>query len=192
MKRPVTFRLCFLAFCAALNLVGGTIALMLRLPIYLDTLGTMLSAALFGPVLGMLPGLASGLISGFTSDIYALYYLPVQLIIGFLTGCLFSRWNPKGWRIFPAACMISLPGTVVSSAITAFVFGGITSSGSTFLVQLLHGLGMNLTLSVCVVQAATDLADRLIVLALTLAVLSLIPRTMRYELQKGNSRHGSL
>ncbi|MCI5650067.1 MAG: ECF transporter S component [Fusicatenibacter sp.] len=192
MKRPNALQLCFLAFCAALNLIGGTIALMLRLPIYLDTLGTMLSAALFGPLWGMVPGLISGLISGFTSDIYALYYIPVQLIIGFLTGCVFSKRNPKGWRLVPAAAMISLPGTVVSSAITAFVFGGITSSGSTVLVQLLHGFGMNLTLAVCMVQAATDYVDRILVLALTLAVLSLLPGSIRYHLQKGDVRHGSL
>ena len=76
-----------------------------------------------------------------------------------------------GWKLFPAALVISLPGTVVSSTITAVVFGGITSSGSTVLVQLLHSLGMNLTLSVCVVQAMTDFVDRMIVLAVVLVIL---------------------
>ena len=76
-----------------------------------------------------------------------------------------------GWKLFPAALVISLPGTVVSSTITAVVFGGITSSGSTALVQLLHSLGMNLTLSVCVVQAMTDFVDRMIVLAVVLVIL---------------------
>ena len=60
---------------------------------------------------------------------------------------------------------------MVSSTITAVVFGGITSSGSTVLVQLLHSLGMNLTLSVCVVQAMTDFVDRMIVLAVVLVIL---------------------
>jgi len=74
-----TTAVCFLALAAALNLVGGFIALSLRLPIYLDSIGTMLAAAMLGPICGMLPGLVSGLVSGFTSDIYALYYIPVQL-----------------------------------------------------------------------------------------------------------------
>ena len=81
-----TTAVCFLALAAALNLVGGFIALSLRLPIYLDSIGTMLAATLLGPICGMLPGLVSGLVSGFTSDIYALYYIPVQLITGILTG----------------------------------------------------------------------------------------------------------
>ena len=171
MNTNRTLKLTTLALCGVINILGGTIALLLRLPVYLDSIGTVLAAALFGPAAGLVPGLISGLISGMTSDVYAFYYIPVQLVIGLVAGLVFRRLRPShtagsrseslslrsmGWKLFPAALVISLPGTVVSSTITAVVFGGITSSGSTVLVQLLHSLGMNLTLSVCVVQAMTD------------------------------------
>ena len=182
MNTNRTLKLTTLALCGVINILGGTIALLLRLPVYLDSIGTVLAAALFGPAAGLVPGLISGLISGMTSDVYAFYYIPVQLVIGLVAGLVFRRLRPShtagsrseslslrsmGWKLFPAALVISLPGTVVSSAI----FGGITSSGSTELVQLLHSLGMNLTLSVCVVQAMTDFVDRMIVLAVVLVIL---------------------
>ena len=163
MNANRTLKLTTLALCGVINILGGTIALLLRLPVYLDSIGTVLAAALFGPAAGLVPGLISGLISGMTSDVYAFYYIPVQLVIGLVAGLVFRRLRPShtagsrseslslrsmGWKLFPAALVISLPGTVVSSTITAVVFGGITSSGSTVLVQLLHSLGMNLTLSV--------------------------------------------
>ena len=138
MNTNRTLKLTTLALCGVINILGGTIALLLRLPVYLDSIGTVLAAALFGPAAGLVPGLISGLISGMTSDVYAFYYIPVQLVIGLVAG---------------------------------LVFGGITSSGSTVLVQLLHSLGMNLTLSVCVVQAMTDFVDRMIVLAVVLVIL---------------------
>ena len=181
MNTNRTLKLTTLALCGVINILGGTIALLLRLPVYLDSIGTVLAAALFGPAAGLVPGLISGLISGMTSDIYAFYY-----VIGLVAGLVFRRLRPShtagsrseslslrsmGWKLFPAALVISLPGTVVSSTITAVVFGGITSSGSTVLVQLLHSLGMNLTLSVCVVQAMTDFVDRMIVLAVVLVIL---------------------
>ena len=183
MNTNRTLKLTTLALCGVINILGGTIALLLRLPVYLDSIGTVLAAALFGPAAGLVPGLISGLIS---SDVYAFYYIPVQLVIGLVAGLVFRRLRPShtagsrseslslrsmGWKLFPAALVISLPGTVVSSTITAVVFGGITSSGSTVLVQLLHSLGMNLTLSVCVVQAMTDFVDRMIVLAVVLVIL---------------------
>ena len=41
MKRTGTFTLTFIAICIALNFIGANIALFLRLPIYLDTIGTL-------------------------------------------------------------------------------------------------------------------------------------------------------
>ena len=184
-----TTAVCFLALAAALNLVGGFIALSLRLPIYLDSIGTMLAATLLGPICGMLPGLVSGLVSGFTSDIYALYYIPVQLITGILTGIVFRKMQPRKLQLIPAAALISIPGTVVSSTI---VFGGITSSGSTILVQLLSHAGLSMTASVCVVQALTDYADRVLSLMLTVAVMAAIPSSVKNSIWKGQTTNGTV
>ena len=96
MNANRTLKLTTLALCGVINILGGTIALLLRLPVYLDSIGTVLAAALFGPAAGLVPGLISGLISGMTSDVYAFYYIPVQLVIGLVAGhnhrgCF--RWN---------------------------------------------------------------------------------------------------
>ncbi len=56
MKRIKTRAITLLALCIALNIVGSNIALMLKLPIYLDSIGTVLAAAVFGPLGGMLAG----------------------------------------------------------------------------------------------------------------------------------------
>ena len=192
MRKINVSSLSILAFAAAVNVTGGSIALFFRLPVYLDTVGTMLAAALLGPVYGMVPGLISGLVSGFTSDIYALYYIPVQLITGAMAGLLFKKFDMKGFCIILAAACISLPGTVVSAAITAAVFGGITSSGSTVLVQLLHVAGLNMTASVCAVQALTDYADRAVVLLLVIMILAALPSSMKFMIRKGNTGHGAL
>lgn len=176
-----TRRLCFLALAIILNIVGGQIALLLHLPIYLDSMGTILIAVLFGPLYGMLPPLLYGLVMGFTIDIYSLYYMPVGLILGLVTGLAGRSISVKKWRIIPGALLITLPGTIVSSIITAFLFGGITSSGSTILVQVLNKAGLGLTASVFVVQFLTDYIDRLISLVFIFYLLSIIPEYLYRE-----------
>ena len=74
MRKFSTNKLCILALCSVINLIGGQIALLLRLPIYLDSFGTVFAAAVMGPFYGMIPGIVSNLIGGVTTDIYALYY----------------------------------------------------------------------------------------------------------------------
>ena len=67
-------KICMIAFAICINFVGGQIALFLKLPIYLDSIGTVFVAAGLGPFYGMLPNLLSGLLMGMTVDIYSLYY----------------------------------------------------------------------------------------------------------------------
>ncbi len=170
-------QIAFLAIATALNLVGGSIALVLKLPFYLDTLGTFLAAFAMGPVYGMIPGLLSGIISGATTDVYAFFYLPVQMITGFVAGLLLHSENRRKQKALLAlyAVLITLPGTIVSSCITAFLFGGITSSGSSIIVQFLHGMGMDLTLSVFCVQAITDYIDRVFMISVATAAMAFLP-----------------
>ena len=76
-KKMHAYQLCFLAMAVGIHLVGGQIALALRLPVYLDSIGTILAGAVLGPWLGMLPNLLSGIIMGMTVDVYSLYFAPV-------------------------------------------------------------------------------------------------------------------
>ena len=123
-------KICMIAFAICINFVGGQIALFLKLPIYLDSIGTVFVAAVLGPFYGMLPNLLSGLLMGMTVDIYSLYFAPVGIVTGFLSGLVFQKMSVKKGRIFLAAAVISVPGTIVSALINAVLFGGVTSSGS--------------------------------------------------------------
>ena len=91
MKKLPSVQLCALAVLAVVNIIGANLALMLRLPLYLDSIGTMAAGALFGPLWGAVTGAASALLNGVTTDPYALYYLPVQLITGALAGVVFQK-----------------------------------------------------------------------------------------------------
>lgn len=174
-------KMCVIALAIVLNVIGGHIALLFHLPIYLDSIGTIMIAMLYGPVYGMIPPLLYGLVMGFSIDIYSLYYMPVGMILGLTTGLAARYFSLKGWRIIPGALMITIPGTIVSSIITAVLFGGITSSGSTIIVQLLNKAGLGLTASVFVVQIMTDYLDRILSLVLVAFLLRMIPRELYSE-----------
>lgn len=168
-------KMCVVALAIVLNVIGGQIALLFHLPIYLDSMGTIMIAMLYGPVYGMLPPLIYGLVMGFTVDIYSLYFMPVGLMLGLMTGIVSRHFSLKKWRVIPGALLITVPGTIVSSTITAILFGGITSSGSTIIVQLLNKAGLGLTASVFIVQILTDYADRLLSLVIVAYLLRRIP-----------------
>lgn len=98
MKTKFTiYHISMIALAVVLNLIGGQIALMLKLPIYLDSMGTMFIAAVYGPFYGMLPSLLSGVILGITVDMYSLYYAPVGIFLGLLAGFVWRKKQDKRW-----------------------------------------------------------------------------------------------
>ena len=167
MKHSLSvYQICLIAFAIVLNLVGAQIALLLQLPIYLDSIGTCLLAYALGPWYAVLPGLFSSVINAMLGDAYALYYAPVGILLGFLYGYAWNHFLKEKERLLVAALFISIPTSLLSACITAYLFGGITSSGSTFIVQLLAHTPLGLTISCFIVQFITDYLDRLLALML--------------------------
>lgn len=179
MKKITPSILSFLAICIALNFIGANIALLLRLPVYLDTFGTAMASLILGPLAGAAVAFSSALIGWLTTDIYALYYSPVAIIFAVFLGFIFKNTDRLQPSLIWKSLLVTLPGTAVSSTIT-ILLGGITSSGSSIILQLLQGLGLSLEVSATLVQLLTDYADRTIVIAVCLATLP--------QLKKANPR----
>lgn len=165
----------FISIAIAINLVGANLALFLRLPIYLDTIGTLLIAVILGPWYAASTAFLSALINWMTTDIFSLYYSPVAIVVAIITGILIKR-NCKPSSLLWKSLIISLPGTIIASVITVILFKGITSSGSSIIAQFLHGIGLYMTSSLILVQVGTDYMDRLISLILVFSTITLLKK----------------
>ena len=184
-----TYQICLVAMAVVINIVGGQIALMLRLPVYLDSIGTILTGAVLGPWFGMLPNLLSGIFMGMTVDIYSLYFAPVGMITGIMSGILLhgepAGRHVKGGWIFLKGLGVSVPGTIMSAVINAVLFGGVTSSGSTVIVQLLARTPLGLTGSIFAVQFLTDYIDRCVSIFAVSMVLPMVSGELRRRISGG-------
>lgn len=184
MKKFSTYHICMIALAIVINMVGAQIALVCRLPIYLDSIGTVLIAAVCGPIYGMIPSVLSGFIFGMTSDIYSLYYAPVGILLGLLVGLIFKKQVDKPWWIFLATLIVTVPTALISSLITAYLFGGITSSGSAMIVQILAKTPLGLTLSCFIVQVCTEYVDRLVAMFIVVMALKKFPDRLVQKLKE--------
>lgn len=192
MKRGSIIKLTVTALCAAINIIGAYIALVLRLPVYLDSIGTILNSALLGPFFGMATACLSSIISGVTSDIYAIYFMPDGIVTGLIAGLLFRTGWFKKWKLPLGVLILAVPGTIISACISAFLFKGVTSSGSSMIVQVLHNMGLNLVFSAFIVQILTDYLDRLISAAAVCLLTSRLDSRIKGLLKRENKPHGTL
>lgn len=126
----------------------------------MDGLGTVLIAFVLGPKWGALTGLLSACTNGMF-DIYSLYFSPAQILLGFISGSIPKLKTGTLKDKILLNFVVAIPVCLVSSFIAAKLFGTVTSSGSSYIVQLLRGFGLNDVLAVFVVQFITDYFDKL-------------------------------
>ena len=183
MRNNNTLKISLIGMGIALNTIGAFIALSLRLPIYLDTIGTIMVGFTLGPLWGAITGVLASIISGVTSDIYALYFAPVQILVGFFAGWMYKKGWMKGLaKTLLATFGMTIVTSLVGSCIAAYLFGGVTSSGSSYIVVTLMNLGFHPVASVFVVQFFTDYIDKLAACLGILVVLNRMPGDLKAKL----------
>ncbi|WP_434796523.1 ECF transporter S component [Terrisporobacter vanillatitrophus] len=190
-KSMNTRNLTLMAMGISLNIIGALIALTLRLPIYLDSIGTILVACLLGPKFAVMTGVCGSLISGMTFDSYSLYFAPVQISTGLLAGLMYEKGFLSGKKTPFGVFIFTLPTSIISAVIAAFLFGGVTSSGSSYIVQILSHFNVPMIVSVFITQVCTDYADKFLAVVLVALGIAALPKSYKLSFkQKVNEQHG--
>jgi energy-coupling factor transport system substrate-specific component len=164
----------------AVNLVIGQVAAALLLPVYLDTIGTVLVAALVGPRAAIVAGLTSQVLNAVLSGNFT--WLPfgaVQIVIALYAAAAARLGAFRRLRAaIPAGLGLGLVAASTSAPISYFLFGGVTAGGVTAVTTVLRALGAPLPVAVAAASYATDLLDKTLVFALVAVVLRSLPRQM--------------
>ncbi len=171
-----TKKITFIALAVAINIVGSKIALFAHLPIFLDSIGTMLAGIALGPVAGGLTALIGGLINGALGDIYAIYFSLSGVLMGVIAGLIMHGKKNTIPSILWKTLVITLPASALSACIETFLFGGITSAAvTTFIIQALSTTALKLFGGAFVTQAVTDYIDKLVAILLVVVSIKHLP-----------------
>jgi len=163
MKKDFTLMaILLIPVAVAINIIGGQLAVILKIPIYLDAIGTILVAILAGPWVGALTGLISNCINAIFDPAF-LPYAAVSIIIGLAAGFLArAAMYTNVVKIVISSIIVAIAATIVAAPITAYMFAGVTGSGSTFITGVLQAAGQNLLEAVLTTQLISDVADKLV------------------------------
>lgn len=165
-----------------INLIGGAIAMALKLPIYLDCVGTILTAVIAGPWVAVVAGALTSVVATITIDPISLPFGLVQIAIALVAGYLANRdWFSTVPKTIIAGVILALTAAVVASPIVAYLFGGVTSAGSAFIVGYLLATGRELLGSVFTAQILTDSADKILSALVTFAIVRSMPERFKIK-----------
>jgi energy-coupling factor transport system substrate-specific component len=172
-----TPRLMAIALCAALNFSIGSIVYLIKLPIYLDSIGTILCALLLFPdrragfVCAWISGALSLVLSGLLINPFVPWFEMTDVAIALLSAFVITggaetfRARPVPSLAFAIKVVFygivtGVVAAVVSAPVVVYLFGGVTGSGSAFLVALFLKTGQQLMNAAILSGLAADPFDK--------------------------------
>ena len=150
----------------AVNIVGGQIAILLKLPIWLDGIGTIL----IGGICGLVPGLIVAAITQIINAISLPTVLP-YMIVGFAMAVMGAYFSKKGFFLsFRKSVLLGVLVAVVTTAMAVpmdvIIFGGFIGTGNSIVAAGLMSLGLSIPVAVTISSFSFGLVDK------TLSVLA--------------------
>ena len=175
----------FSAVCIALNVGLNKVAVVLNLPVFMDTVGTVLSGAMVPPGYSIAVGVVSNLIGGVVTHPSVPFYIGTQVVVSLMSIAGFRR----GWfDTLPTAIALGLAigivSGIVSAPVTALVFGGVDEPGATALNAALLAAGYDLWTSVVSGLLIVSSIDKVIAAVVVWALLRRMPDRLKVHRRK--------
>ncbi len=172
-----TMSLVMMAVAIPINIVIGQIVYNLKIPLYLDSIGTIFVGAVAGPIVGLVTGALTNLIWGLSgiNPFYTPFWI-VGAFIGLMAG-LFSRlgWFKVWWRAVIAGIITGLIAAVLSAPIFTYVSGGVTGSGTDVITAVFRNAGFGILPSAFAQGVSSDPLDKAISFLIVWGVIRALP-----------------
>ena len=171
----------FVVLGTLLNLAGAQLVTALKLPLFLDSFGTVISA-MWG---GVIPGVAVGYLTNVFNSFFdesALYYGLVSVVIAVLVSAFADHGYFKERRTaLPCIAVVGVASGALSTIITWMLFGfGFTGGISTPLVMFIYDHVLHVEFAAQLLgDVLVDILDKTIVLSISLLFMRNVPRRLR-------------
>lgn len=160
----------------AINVVGGSIAKALQLPLFLDAIGTLMVGIIAGPWVGAATGLIHNVVLGLIMNPVMIPYAIVNMAFGLVAGFLAQAgWFEKPVRVFFAGLIIVAVAVIISAPINVFLFGGAAHGAAGLLTGYLIAIGTGIWRAVFTVEILRELADKLISVYAAFGIYKALP-----------------
>ena len=172
--------LALIPIAIAINVaLGQLVQSVLKLPIYLDSIGTVLVGILLGPLAGAITGLLANIIWGLTLAPAALPFAAVAAVIGLIAGYAGQYGAVQSWwKMALFGVLTGIVAAAISAPIATYVFGGVTGAGTDVLVAMFQNLGASVLGASFAQGAVSDPLDKTITYLVVWAIISALPRRL--------------
>lgn len=180
----------FVIFCILINYAGKAFAVYAELPLWLDSIGTVMSAYLLGPVCGAIVGAVNNILYGMQNSVSYIYMF-TSICIGIIVGVFAKRkFFDTLFQVTSLSVLITMVSVIISTILNVIFYDGMTGNiWGDGVIGYMQEQGYPVILSYVAGEFYIDFLDKLLSLCLIYIMIHL-RRYTRKKFKAGNSEKG--
>ena len=171
-----TNALVFTGLAIAINIILGTVVDMMSIPLlFLDTLGTIFTAVVFGPIYGALAGGLTNVIQGFITGPKIIPFAIVNIVVGLVVGFIAKKWKFNYSTAIITGLILAVVAPLIGTPIATYVYGGITGDFNDVFYTWLVQSGQKVFTAAFLPRIASNIVDKVVSCLLVAVLIKKMP-----------------
>jgi energy-coupling factor transport system substrate-specific component len=162
-----------------INIVLGTVVQALQIPLlFLDTIGTIFTAAILGPLAGALTGGLTNVIQGLITNPKDIPFAIVNIAVGLIVGFIAKKYKFNFKVAAITGIILSVVAPLLGTPIAVFIYGGVTGGGTDFIFAWLLASGQKIFVSAFIPRITGNFVDKIGSCLLVALLLQKLPKSI--------------
>lgn len=177
MDRNKTSALTFAAIGIAINIILGSVAGFLSIPlVFLDTIGTIFVAAIFGPWYGAATGGLTNIIQGILTNPKDIPFALVNIAVGIIVGLIARKYKFGLKTAIITGLILSVVAPLIGTPIATYVYGGITGDVNDIFFTWLVQSGQKVFTAAFIPRITSNFVDKILSCVLVSLLIQRLPK----------------
>lgn len=160
-KMKYNFIIVFIGIIA--NIVFTYAILILKIPfLFMDSIGTILTGVIIGPIPAALVGITTNIIFSFTIDYLNIHFAIVNAMIGLIAGIISRKYGFNMKIALASGLIIGIISGIISIPISIILTNGVTTGTIDVLMQSFINSGANLLVSTSIITLSAAIFDKIL------------------------------
>lgn len=176
-QRNRTYALIFSGLAIAVNIVLGTVVDMINVPLlFLDTVGTIFTAAVFGPWYGALTGGLTNVIQGIITNPKVIPFALVNIAVGVIVGLISRKWKFNYITAIFTGLILAVVAPLIGTPIATYVYGGITGDINDVFYTWLVQSGQKIFTAAFIPRITSNFVDKIASCLIVALLIQRLPK----------------
>ncbi|WP_372994230.1 CD3073 family putative ECF transporter S component [Lutispora sp.] len=170
--------LIFSALGIAINIVLGTVSGMLSIPLlFLDTIGTIFVAVVYGPFYGVLTGGLTNVALGVIQNPKNIPFALVNIAVGIVVGLIARKWKFDLKTAIITGAILAIVCPLIGTPISVYVYGGLTGDFNDVFFTWLVQTGQKVFTAAFIPRITSNIVDKIISCVIVSWLVARIPKS---------------